>query len=125
MKKKMVVVGKVVVVVAVVLVGWYVMFVHFGKGPAFPFLPVKKIEMDVQPEGILAEQQLMAMVETEEDAKEIAEQYEIAFVSFSDGIALYRTDEDPAEVIARGQEQGYTQLYLNWIRTTMQEGEEK
>lgn len=121
----MVVVGAVVVVVAVVLAGWYVMFVHFGKGPAFPFLPVKKIEMDVELEGIIAEQQLMAMVETEEDAKEIAEQYEITFVSFSDGIALYQTDEDPAEVIARGQEQGYTQLYLNLIRTTMLEGDEK
>ena len=65
----------------------------------------------------------MAMAETEEEAKKIAEQYGIELVSFSDGVAVYQTDEKLADVIARGQEQGYPQLYLNLERTTMGETE--
>lgn len=120
MKRKMfaIIIG-IIGIIVLVLVGWYVMFVHFGRGPAFPFLPVKEIELEVQQGEIIAEQPLMAMVETEEDARRVAEQYGIEFVSFSDGVAVYQTEEDPRQVITRGQEQGYTQLYLNFVRTTM------
>lgn len=111
--------------VAVILVmgGWYMAFCRFGVGPAFPFLPESDRVIDVQPEGTVAEEPLMAMAETEEEAKKIAEQYGIELVSFSDGVAVYQTDEKLADVIARGQEQGYPQLYLNLERTTMGETE--
>lgn len=118
----MVVVGAVVVVVVVVLVGWYVMFVHFGKGPAFPFLPVKKIEMDVE-RGEIAENQLVGIVDTEEQAQEIAGQYGITLVSYEYGIAVYHTQEDPLEVISRGQESGYPALSLNYVQTIYENGQ--
>lgn len=101
------------------------MFVHFGRGPAFPFL--RKQEINVEnlkirqgaQEGIVAEEELMALVETEEEAQSIAGQYGIEFVSYSDGVAVYKTEEDPAVVISRGEEKGYPPLYLNLTRSTM------
>ncbi len=118
MKKKIltVVIG-ILVVSVLVIVGWYVMFVHFGMGPAFPFLKVQKIDMKNMDQVMIAENSLMCEADTEEDAREIAEQYDIEFVSFENGIALYRTEENPFEVIARGQQNDYPQLSVNFIRT--------
>ena len=98
-------------IIVLVIVGWYVMFVHFGRGPAFPFLKVQKMNVES------ANQVLMAEAETEADAQEIAEQYGIEFVSFENGLALYHTEEDPFEVVARGQENGYPQLSVNFVKS--------
>ena len=118
MKKKIltVVIG-ILVVSVLVIVGWYVMFVHFSMGPAFPFLKVQKMNIEGMERVMVADNSLMAETKTEEDAREIAEQYGIEFVSFENGIALYHTEEDPFEVIARGQENGYPRLSVNYIRT--------
>lgn len=126
MKRRMltIIIG-IVVIVVLVLVGWYVMFVHFGRGPAFPFLPNQEISIEnlqIQQGmqgGVIAEEELMALVETEEEAQSIAEQYGIEFVSYSNGVAVYKTEEDPEVVIARGEENGYPPLYLNLMRKTM------
>lgn len=118
MKKKMLTVVIVIIaVIALVFVGWYVMFVHFGIGPAFPFLKVQQMEIDGLDRVMIADNSLMSESETEAEAREIAEQYGIEFVSFENGIALYHTEEDPFEVIARGQENGYPQLSINFIRS--------
>ncbi len=117
-KRKVMAIIIVIAVILLVLAGWYVMFVHFGKGPAFPF--VKFQEVDIGTEGeqaVMADDQLMASAETEEKAREIAEQYGIEFVSFENGLALFRTEENPFDVIARGKENGYPELSINFIRT--------
>lgn len=123
MKKKMLTVVIVIIaVIVLILVGWYVMYVYFGIGPAVPFLPEKTISLENMrdiSDGEESKTQLMALVETEEEAQSIAEQYEIELVSFSDGVAEYETELDPTEVIAHGQEMGYPQLYLNIERRTM------
>lgn len=103
--------------VALVLVGWYVMFMHFGRGPAFPFLKFQEMDMGSMNQMTVADNSLMSEAETEEAAREIAEQYGIEFISFENGIALYHTEEDPFEVIARGQENGFPQLSINFTRT--------
>lgn len=117
MKKKMLVAGGTVGAVIILFVGWYVMSVQFGIGPMFPFMKVQEIKQENMEQAVIAEDSLMSVAETEEEAKEIAEQYGIAFVSFENGIALYHTEEDPFEVIARGKENGYPQLSVNFIRT--------
>lgn len=118
MKRKMLkVLIAVIVIVLVVLAGWYVLFVCFDKGPAFPFLPQKHVQLQGVEAMEVSQEPLMAVVESEEEAQSIAEMYDITFVSFEDGVALYRTDEDIFEVIARGQENGYPQLSINYIRT--------
>lgn len=119
MKRKMLkVLIAVIVIVLVVLAGWYVLFVCFDKGPAFPFLPQKQVQLQGVEAMEVSQEPLMAAVESEEEARSIAEMYGITLVSFEDGVALYRTDEDIFEVIARGQENGYPQLSINYIRTT-------
>lgn len=115
MKTKMIVIGCVVGAVVVFFAGWYVMFVHFGRGPTFLFAQ-NVVEFDMPTGEISESEPLMALPESEEEAKEIAEQYGITFVSFQSGVATYYTDEDPWEVIDKGIENGYTPLYLNQAR---------
>ena len=105
-----------VVVITVVLAGWYVMFVHFGRGPAFPFLKTVEIGEDQMQSMQIAENPLLASVDTQEEAEAIAEQYGIRLVSYENGIAVYQTEEDPYDVIARGQENGYHELSVNFVR---------
>lgn len=57
--------------------------------------------------------QLMATVDTLEEAQALAELYGIELVDFSYQIAVFRTDEDPRDVIRRGEEQGWPPLSLN------------
>lgn len=92
------------------------MFSFFGIGPVFPFLSTQEINSMTINNRMLAEEQLMTFAKTEEEAQEIAKQYNIELVSFSDGVAAYRTEEDPYDVIAKGQENGYPAIYLNYKR---------
>lgn len=124
MKKKMLMVVIIVVtVIALVLVGWYVAFYKFGVGPAYPFMKTVEIGEEGLVAMPIAENPLMALVDTQEEAQEIAELYGITLVSYENGVAVYQTDEDPFQVIARGDENGYPQLSINLIRT-LQDGEE-
>ena len=124
MKKRMLamVIGAVGVIV-VALAGWYVMFMHFGKGPAFPFVKVYAADISGFEQTEIADSPLMALVETEKEAQSIAEQYGIDLVSFENGLALYQTNEDPFEVIAKGEKNGYTQLSINFVRSAYDEDE--
>lgn len=89
------------------------MFCHLGIGPAFPFLPSQNLELGSADNVGLAKDQLMTLVETKEEAEAIAQQYGIELTYFSEGVASFRTDEDPQAVIDRGEKNGYPQLYLN------------
>lgn len=121
MKKKMLFVVVVFVVIALMIVVWYILFAYFGKGPSFPFVQYQEIEAGEGEPTMVAEDQLMAMTDTEEMAQEIADQYGIEMTSFENGIAVYHTEEDPFEVIARGQANGYAQLSINFVRTMDEE----
>ena len=124
MKKKMLTVVIVIIaVIALVLIGWYVMFIHFGIGPAFPFLPVLEMSESEQQPLQTAENSLMALVDTQEEADEIAEQYGITLVSYENGVAVYHTEENPYDVITRGQENGYHELSVNLTRRLADEAE--
>lgn len=74
--------------------------------PAASLAPVEK---PVAAEG----EELLTLVKTEEEAKAIAEQYGIELVSFSYGVATFHTEEDPRDVIARGEKNGWPTLSLN------------
>lgn len=56
---------------------------------------------------------LTAWAESEEEARQIAESYGIEFCSYGANIATFHTDEDPAEVVRRGQAQGLPELSVN------------
>lgn len=62
------------------------------------------------------EGQLMGFAESQEDAEALAELYGITLVEYQNGLALFHTDEDPKEVIRRGQENGWQELSLNRVQ---------
>lgn len=117
MKRKMLkVLIAVIVIVLVVLTGWYVLFSYFGIGPVFPYLNTTVLNSGISSGEISETEPLMALAESEEDAKKIAEQYGITFVAYQEGIATYYTAEDLNQVITRGEENGYSTLYINYQR---------
>lgn len=61
--------------------------------------------------------ELVGLVSSIEEAKEVATQYGIDFVSFDTGVAVFATKEDINKVIARGKENGYVNLLPNYNRT--------
>lgn len=122
MKKKMIVIGAVAIIAVIAFfAGWYVMFTKFGKGPAVPFLRAQAIDESSITPIEMAEDQLMALTDTEEQAQEIADLYGITLVSYEMGVAVYHTEEDPLEVIARGQDNGYPTLSPNFVQTIFEE----
>lgn len=68
------------------------------------------------PAPIDEERPLVALAETREEAQSIAELYGIELADWGYGVATYRTEEDPREVIRRGQENGWPELSLNYIQ---------
>ena len=68
---------------------------------------------EVDPNG-----QLLCLVETAEEAEEVATLYGITLISHADGLAVYHTEEDPQEVIFRGEENSWPELTLNYIANT-------
>lgn len=59
--------------------------------------------------------ELIALAQTEEEANEIGELYGMECIRFSNGVAVYITQEDPLEVINRGKENGWPTVSLNQI----------
>ncbi len=57
--------------------------------------------------------ELIALAESEEEAREIAEQYGVELVGFSSGVAVFHTEEDPNSVIEKGRQNGWPELALN------------
>ena len=57
--------------------------------------------------------QLISNAESQEEAEEIAQMYQVTLLEYKDGVALYETKEDPTKVIQRGEEQGYPQMWIN------------
>lgn len=97
--------------------GWYLMYIYLGWGSMPPFLKIRRVEQDPVSEFMAEDASLMAVVESEEEAMEIAEEYMIELVSFENGMALFQTEEDPYAVIRRGEENGYPPLSVNYVRT--------
>ena len=63
---------------------------------------------------VASDGQLIASVQTREEAERIGELYGIELVDFSAPAALYRTEEDPDTVIKRGMDNGWPQLEKNY-----------
>lgn len=115
-RKMMTMITAFVIVIMVALAGWYTAFCKLGIGPAFPFLASAKMRSDDTIPAEIAEQPLMALVETQEQAQEIAELYGIEMISCEEGVAVYATDKDPYEVIDEGDKKGYPPLSVNYVR---------
>lgn len=65
--------------------------------------------------AVASDGQLIASAQTREEAEQIAALYGIALVDFQAPLALYRTEEDPDEVIRRGEQMGWPRLEKNHV----------
>lgn len=59
--------------------------------------------------------ELIALADSEEAAKEIAELYGIELKRHENGVAVFVTKENPADVIKRGEENGWPTVSVNTI----------
>lgn len=113
-KKKMWILASTVCLVAIA-----VCFVFFGRKPMYiaDANDSKTIEKNgVQYEVVKDakhEIEVLAVAETEEMAKDIADLYKITYVDFRDGIAVYKTEEFFSVLEETGKENGYPELSMN------------
>lgn len=63
----------------------------------------------------IANEQLIAPVQTREEAERIGELYGIELVKLSAHLAYYKTEEDPETVLQRGIDNGWPRLAINYI----------
>lgn len=79
--------------------------------------PSDIVEVPTTPEhpDMDLEGQLITLAESLEEAEQIAALYGIELLSFSDGVALFFTQEDTIEVIERGKANGWPELSENRI----------
>lgn len=64
--------------------------------------------------------ELTALAETLKEAQDIAALYDIELLSFENGVALFYTDKNTAELIACGIQNGWPELSENHIYYTNQ-----
>lgn len=57
--------------------------------------------------------QLISNAGSQEEAEEIASMYQVTLLEYTDGMALYETQEPPLDVIRRGEQEGYPQMWVN------------
>ena len=74
----------------------------------------KKTRQD--PDAVCPTGQLLCSVESREEAETLAECYGITLVSYSNGLAVFYTEEDPRDVIQRGRDNGWPELSRNVVR---------
>ena len=73
-----------------------------------------KNHSSIEEEEIMGEKvSMIALADTKEEAKKIAELYGIELVNFSYGVAEYETTKDPQELIALGEKNNYPTLSTN------------
>lgn len=59
--------------------------------------------------------ELFGAFDSEAGALEAAELYQIEFLSYEYGIATFHTEENPADVIRRGSENGWPHIEINYL----------
>ena len=113
MKRKMIWCCAIAVIILVAGFGGYKMGL-FEKILA----PRQEVEQDESRAvaDVVEGRELMAVVSTEEEAKEIASLYDIELVMYADGVAEYTTKEPLHEAILKGKEAGYPEVFVNLER---------
>lgn len=71
------------------------------------------MEMENSTEDGTKVTELIALAEDRAEAEKIAELYGIELSSFSDGVAVYTTEEDPQKLMELGDNNGYPALTVN------------
>ncbi|MCR5790912.1 MAG: hypothetical protein K6G83_13580 [Lachnospiraceae bacterium] len=87
---------------------------------ADPLIEMDNPDKPFSPSGlpeVAPGEELLALADTEEEARKIASLYGIELVRFSYGVATYHTDRDLKEVISQGEKNGWPVVSINYIQT--------
>lgn len=139
MRKKMGIIAIIVAISVLVVLGiWYFCSRVLLVGPSFLFMPIKELNSDStfisqeelgmderEEDGWVederdneqwVEDELLAVVDSKEEAEKIAITYNLTLLSYDGMIALYHTDENPVDVINRATEEGFLGFELNYYQ---------
>ena len=75
------------------------------------------IKVDVTSGKYAKGKELMCACTSEKQARDIASVYGVSFVEYAYGIATFTTSEDPAAVVQRGKDNGWTPMEINYSRS--------
>lgn len=104
--KKMI--GKIFAVVGVVGIGVCMSMVAAkNKSEGELLMNINEIE---DSDGVTS---MLALADSEDEAKKIAELYGITFVDFSYGVATYETTKNPRELMEFGEKNNYPPISVN------------
>ena len=95
------------------MIGIFFVVVVAGLGAAFWIKPVRR---EVQLDSIPMQQdklELIGMADSKEEAEKLAEDYEIELISYSEKIAVFKTDKTYEEILEIGKEKKLTELSIN------------
>lgn len=109
LKKVIVAVAALVVVAAAGVAG----FRYYMDHKEYEMVKAEKWE-EISRDGQNGETELTALADSQEEADEIAQLYGIELKSYSYGVAVFTTEEDPQELMQLGQEKGYPRLEYNY-----------
>lgn len=87
------------------------------QGTAPMLRPSSEIPASNTFERVAEGKELLCTVESREQAEEVASLYGIELVDFSYSVAVFHTEEDPFEVIRRGEENDWPPLEVNRVIT--------
>lgn len=110
MKKMIAAVAAVVVVAAA---AGAVGFRYYMDHKEYEMVKAEKWE-EISRDGQNGETELTALADSQEEADEIAELYGIELKSYSYGVAVFTTEEDPQKLMQLGEEEGYPELQYNY-----------
>lgn len=82
-----------------------------GKSNTDMVNPGEENDMIKEPENPVTS--MVALAESEEEAKQIAELYGIKYIDYAYGVATFETSENPQEVIKRGEKNHYPSISVN------------
>ena len=119
MKKKIIILAVILILLVLIIVVLYLLSTKSGVGLPFHSTNTYELGADstvkVDINELTTGRELIGLFESEQEAKNVADLYGITFVSFDTGVAVFSTDENPYDVIERGQENGYPPLATNQI----------
>ena len=114
-RKSKIVLGVIVLIVAVVIIAVIAL-----KNSAKVFVEGENL-MNVVEQSNSEKLQLTCLVDSQQEAKEIAEAYGIEFIRFDYGVAEFQSDKSYDELTEYGKKNGLKQLSINHEQHILEE----
>lgn len=103
-----------IVVILVVLILTVVLIVYFSKPKGYE-VNLGNQGFTEETGGYVSGAELSCVTDTKEEAESIAAVYNIELVDWVEGMAVFHTEESPADVVKRGKEENLPEIQINYV----------